>query len=76
MNDERCDLLCAYLSAALPVRLAANALFGYGWAYPVTELVIAGVAVKEGPESWLGESCFTAPRLTESDNDGSCDDGR
>jgi divalent metal cation (Fe/Co/Zn/Cd) transporter len=31
------------------------------WADPVTALLIAGVAVREGRESWRGESCCTAP---------------
>ena len=50
-------MLCAYLSAALLVGLGANALFGLWWADPVTALLIAGVAVKEGRESWRGENC-------------------
>ncbi len=41
--------------------LGANALFGLWWADPVTALVIAGVAVREGRESWRGESCCAAP---------------
>lgn len=49
--------LCAYLSVALLLGLGANALFGWWWADPVTALAIAGVAVKEGRESWRGEGC-------------------
>ena len=49
--------LCAYLSVALLVGLGANALFGWWWADPLTALVIAAVAVKEGRESWRGEGC-------------------
>jgi divalent metal cation (Fe/Co/Zn/Cd) transporter len=49
--------LCAYLSVALLVGLGANALFGWWWADPLTALAIAGVAVKEGRESWRGEGC-------------------
>ena len=49
--------LCAYLSIALLVGLGANAVLGWWWADPVTALVIAGVAVKEGRESWRGEGC-------------------
>lgn len=49
--------LCAYLSIALLIGLGANALFGWWWADPVTALVIAGVAVREGRESWRGDSC-------------------
>ena len=75
-------MLCAYLSAALLVGLGANALFGLWWADPVTALVIAGVALKEGGESWRGESCCTAPIAAEGDeahqdacgcNDDCCD---
>ncbi len=49
--------LCAYLSIALLLGLGANALFGLWWADPLTALAIAGVAVKEGRESWRGEGC-------------------
>jgi hypothetical protein len=37
----------------------------------VTALLIAGVAVREGRESWRGESCCTAPVVAE---EGCCDD--
>ena len=49
--------LCAYLSVALLVGLGANALLHWWWADPLTALAIAGVALKEGRESWLGEGC-------------------
>jgi divalent metal cation (Fe/Co/Zn/Cd) transporter len=49
--------LCAYLSIALLIGLGANALFGWWWADPATALVIAAVAVREGRESWRGDSC-------------------
>jgi divalent metal cation (Fe/Co/Zn/Cd) transporter len=49
--------LCAYLSVALLVGLLANALAGWWWADPVAALAIAGVAAKEGLESWRGEGC-------------------
>jgi len=49
--------LCAYLSIALLIGLGANALFGLWWMDPAAALFIAGVAVKEGWESWEGESC-------------------
>jgi divalent metal cation (Fe/Co/Zn/Cd) transporter len=62
-SEGQQNMLCAYLSAALLVGLGANALFGLWWADPVTALVIAGVAVKEGRESWHGESCCTAPMV-------------
>src|SRR4051794_7509918 len=60
-SEGQQNMLCAYLSAALLVGLSANALFGLWWADPITALLIAGVAVKEGREAWRGESCCTAP---------------
>jgi divalent metal cation (Fe/Co/Zn/Cd) transporter len=50
-------MICAYLSIALLVGLLANALFGWWWADPLAAPVIAGVAVKEGRESWRGDPC-------------------
>jgi divalent metal cation (Fe/Co/Zn/Cd) transporter len=49
--------LCAYLSVALLIGLGANALLGWWWADPITALVIAAVALREGRESWRGGSC-------------------
>jgi divalent metal cation (Fe/Co/Zn/Cd) transporter len=49
--------LCAYLSIALLIGLGANALLGWWWADPITALVIAAVAIREGRESWRGDSC-------------------
>jgi divalent metal cation (Fe/Co/Zn/Cd) transporter len=51
------SLVCAYLSVALLVGLLANALAGWWWADPAAALVIAGVAAREGRESWRGEGC-------------------
>ena len=59
-SEGRQNMLCAYLSVALLLGLGANALFGLWWADPITALVIAGVAIKEGRESWRGDSCCTA----------------
>ncbi len=56
-SEGRQNMLCAYLSAALLVGLSANALFGAWWADPVTALLIAAVALKEGREAWRGDSC-------------------
>lgn len=56
-SEGRQNMLCAYLSAALLVGLGTNALFGFWWADPLTALLIAGVAVKEGREAWQGETC-------------------
>jgi divalent metal cation (Fe/Co/Zn/Cd) transporter len=49
--------LCAYLSVALLLGLLANALAGWWWADPVAAVVIAGVAVREGRQSWRGDGC-------------------
>jgi divalent metal cation (Fe/Co/Zn/Cd) transporter len=54
------NMICAYLSLALLLGLLANALLGWWWADPAAALVIAGVAVKEGRESWRGEGCCDA----------------
>jgi divalent metal cation (Fe/Co/Zn/Cd) transporter len=51
------NMLCAYLSVALLIGLGANALFGLWWADPIAALVIAGVAVREGRQSWRGDAC-------------------
>lgn len=60
-SEGRQNMLCAYLSAALLIGLGANALLDWWWADPVTALVIAAVAVREGRDAWRGESCCTAP---------------
>jgi divalent metal cation (Fe/Co/Zn/Cd) transporter len=76
-SEGQQNMLCAYLSAALLVGLGANALFGLWWADPVTALVIAAVAIKEGRESWRGESCCTAPIVSgaeEAHGDACCED--
>ena len=51
------NLLCAYLAAAVLVGLLGNALLGWWWLDPVAALVVAGVAVREGRQSWRGEGC-------------------
>jgi divalent metal cation (Fe/Co/Zn/Cd) transporter len=51
------NMICAYLSIALLVGLLANALAGWWWADPTAALVIAGIAGREGIESWRGERC-------------------
>jgi divalent metal cation (Fe/Co/Zn/Cd) transporter len=51
------NMVCAYLSVALLIGLAANALFGWWWADPAAALVIASVALREGVQSWRGEGC-------------------
>ncbi|MEO8505081.1 MAG: cation transporter [Acidobacteriota bacterium] len=56
-SEGRQNMLCAYLSIALLVGLAGNALFGLWWLDPAVALLIALVAVREGREAWRGESC-------------------
>ncbi len=51
------NLLCAYVAAALLAGLAGNALFGLWWLDPAAALAIAALAVREGVQSWRGESC-------------------
>jgi len=71
-SESRQTMLCAYLSAALLVGLGLNALAGWWWADPITALLIAAVAVKEGRDSWRGEACCTTPVL--SGDPGGCQD--
>ena len=53
-------LLCAYLAGAVFLGLAGNALLG--WVVdPIAALAIAGVAVREGLETWRGEGCCAGP---------------
>jgi divalent metal cation (Fe/Co/Zn/Cd) transporter len=59
--DSKQTLLCTYLSACLLIGLALNSLFGWAWADPVTALVIAAVAAKEGRDAWRGETCCAVP---------------
>jgi len=47
----------AYLAAAVLVGLLGNTLFGLWWLAPVAALVVAGVALREGLETWRGEGC-------------------
>lgn len=51
------NLLCAYLAAAVLVGLVGNTLFGLWWLDPAAALVIAGVALREGVQTWRGEGC-------------------
>jgi divalent metal cation (Fe/Co/Zn/Cd) transporter len=64
------NLLCAYLAAGVLAGLLLNAAFGLWWTDPVIALAIAGLAVKEGRETWRGEGCCAPSATTES---RSCD---
>jgi divalent metal cation (Fe/Co/Zn/Cd) transporter len=57
ISEAAQNQICAYLSIALLVGLLGNALASWWWADPAAGLVIAGVAAKEGWESWKGERC-------------------
>jgi divalent metal cation (Fe/Co/Zn/Cd) transporter len=64
--DSNQTLLCTYMSAALLVGLALNALAGWWWADSLAGLVIAAIAVKEGREAWRGEGCCAPPAAASS----------
>ena len=57
VSESNQNMICAYLSIALLVGLSLNALAGWWWADPAAALVIGAVALREGIESWRGESC-------------------
>ena len=57
ISEASQNMLCAYLSVALLIGLLLNAVVGWWWADPAAAVVIAGVAAREGRESWKGESC-------------------
>ena len=57
VKESAQTMLCAYLSVALLIGLLLNALGGWWWADPSAALVIAGIALREGRESWKGDSC-------------------
>lgn len=48
---------CAWLSLTTLAGLVLNAIFGWSWADPVAACVLVPLIVREGLESWRGESC-------------------
>src|SRR5256885_2201353 len=46
------NMLCAYLAAGVLAGLLGNAVLGLWWLDPVVALGIAGVAVREGRDTW------------------------
>jgi divalent metal cation (Fe/Co/Zn/Cd) transporter len=54
------NILCGYLALAVLAGLLGNTLLGWWWLDPVAALAIAGLAVREGRQSWRGESCGCA----------------
>lgn len=51
------NILCGYLAVAVLAGLLGNALLGWWWLDPIAALAIAGLAIREGRESWRGTSC-------------------
>jgi divalent metal cation (Fe/Co/Zn/Cd) transporter len=54
------NLLCGYLSLAVLAGLLGNTLLGWWWLDPIAALAIAALAIREGRQSWRGESCCAA----------------
>jgi divalent metal cation (Fe/Co/Zn/Cd) transporter len=69
------NLLCAYLAGAVFIGLAGNALVGWWWLDPIAAMLIAGVAVREGLETWRGEGCCAVPEAhaPSASHDDCCD---
>lgn len=68
--DGTQTLLCTYLSAVLLIGLVLNATLGWGWADPLAGLVIAGVAIREGIQTWKGEGCGCSPMAANAPEAG------
>ncbi len=51
------NILCAYLSLAILIGLAANAIFGLWWADPLAALIVAAFALQTGARTWRGRTC-------------------
>jgi divalent metal cation (Fe/Co/Zn/Cd) transporter len=54
------NILCGYLAVAVLAGLLGNTLLGWWWLDPIAALAIAGLAIREGRESWRGERCGCA----------------
>jgi divalent metal cation (Fe/Co/Zn/Cd) transporter len=54
------NILCGYLSLAVLAGLLGNTLLGWWWLDPIAALAIAALAIREGRQSWRGESCGCA----------------
>jgi len=71
--DSKQTLVCSYLSAAVLIGLALNAVLGWAWADSVAALAIAAFAIKEGVEAWRGDACKQpVSALTDPDSE-TCD---
>lgn len=62
------NLLCAYLAGAVFLGLAGNALFGWWWLDPIAALAIAGIAIREGIQTWRGEGCCAGPAIVSAED--------
>jgi divalent metal cation (Fe/Co/Zn/Cd) transporter len=51
------NIICAYLSVAVLVGLAANAMLGWWWADPTAALLVAVSCLLAGITTWRGEKC-------------------
>ena len=56
-GDAAQSWLCAIIAAGALVSILANAALGWWWLDPIVGFGIAGLAVREGRESWAGEVC-------------------
>ena len=56
-GDAAQSWLCAITAAAVLVSILANDGLGWWWLDPIAGLAIAGFAVREGREAWVGEVC-------------------
>jgi divalent metal cation (Fe/Co/Zn/Cd) transporter len=72
--DSKQTLLCTYLSAVLLAGLVLNATLGWSWADPLSGLVIAAVAVREGRDAWHGEGCCAPGNSIRADDGCGCSD--
>ncbi len=55
--DSRQTDICVYLSIIVLAGLILNAFFGWWWADSVAALAMTPIIVKEGWQSWQGQSC-------------------
>jgi divalent metal cation (Fe/Co/Zn/Cd) transporter len=56
-SEGRQNVLCAYLSLAVLIGLACNALLGWWWADPLVALAVAVVVAQAGARTWRGGPC-------------------
>ncbi len=51
------NIICAYLSVAVLIGLAANAVLHWWWADPVAALLVASACLLASINTWRGETC-------------------